>query len=252
MEYRAIALIPARVGSKRVPGKNIRILNGHPLIAYTISAAINSGVFKRVLVSTDDPGTAEIARHYGAEAPFLRPAEFAGDRSPDIEWVRHTLETLKGEGSNYDCFSILRPTSPFRHPETICRAWSEFQANIGADSLRAVERCAQHPGKMWVVHGARMLPLLPFSVGRQPWHSSQYQALPEIYVQNASLEIAWTRVVQEQGTIAGDVVLPFFTNEMEGQDINTEYDWEYVQHLLLQGTAVLPKVSCSAFAVGER
>lgn len=252
MKYRAIALIPARVGSKRVPGKNTRLLNGHPLIAYTISAAINSGVFQRVVVSTDDPHTAEIARHYGADVPSLRPAEFAGDMSPDIEWVRHTLETLNGEGSSYDCFSILRPTSPFRQPETICRAWDEFHANTGVDSLRAVERCAQHPGKMWVVHGARMVPLLPLFAGRQPWHSSQYQALPEVYVQNASLEIAWTRVVLEQGTIAGDVVLPFFSNEIEGQDINTEYDWEYVEHLLRQGTAVLPKVSASNFTAGER
>jgi len=83
----AVALIPARQGSKRVPGKNIRPLQGHPTIAYTIAQAIESGVFDAVIVSTDSDETAAIARHYGAEVPFLRPAQFASDTSPDIEWI---------------------------------------------------------------------------------------------------------------------------------------------------------------------
>ena len=87
----AVALIPARHGSKRVPGKNVRPLAGHPMLAYTIAPAIESGVFESVIVSTDSEETAAIARHYGAEVPFLRPAAFAGDTSPDIEWVEHTL-----------------------------------------------------------------------------------------------------------------------------------------------------------------
>src|SRR5205823_3384260 len=105
--------------------------------------------------------------------------------------------------------SILRPTSPFRLPQTIQRAWSEFLAETGVDSLRAVEKCRQHPGKMWVVRGRRMMPLLPLGPPELPWHSSQYQALPEVWVQNASLEIAWSRVVWEGRTIAGHVVMPF-------------------------------------------
>ena len=83
----AVALIPARQGSKRVPGKNIRPLGGHPVIAYTIAAALESGVFETVIVSTDSEETAAIARGYGAEVPFLRPPRFAGDTSPDIEWL---------------------------------------------------------------------------------------------------------------------------------------------------------------------
>src|ERR671910_2250640 len=108
-----IALIPARVGSKRVPGKNIRVLNGHPTIAYTIAPAIESGVFESVIVSTDSEEIAAIARHYGAEVPFLRPAQFAGDTSPDIDWVEHSLMTLRDKGRAYEAFCLLRPTSPF-------------------------------------------------------------------------------------------------------------------------------------------
>src|ERR1044071_59827 len=94
----AIALIPARQGSKRVPGKNTRVLNGHPTLAYTIAPAIESGVFDAVIVSTDSEETAAIARHYGAEVPFLRPAAMAGDTSPDIEWLQDPLSGLRRQG----------------------------------------------------------------------------------------------------------------------------------------------------------
>jgi len=237
-----VALIPARSGSKRVPDKNIRPLAGHPLMAYTIAAALQSEIFADVIVSTDSERYAEIARYYGAEVPFLRPVELAGSLSPDIEWVEYTLKRLRDEGRVYDCFSILRPTSPFRQPETIRRAWREFLQEEGVDSLRAVEKCKQHPGKMWVVRGKRMFPLLPLSPAEQPWHSSQYQSLPVVYVQNASLEIAWTRVVFEERTIAGNVVMPFFTQGYEGFDINDARDWWYAEYLLGKGEARLPVI----------
>lgn len=241
-----VALIPARSGSARVADKNIRLLAGHPLIAYSIAAARGSGVFADVIVSTDSARYAEIARLYGAESPFLRPADIAGATSPDIEWVTYTLTRLRDEGREYDCFSILRPTSPFRKPETIRRAWAQFLRAEGVDSLRAVEKCSQHPGKMWLVRGERMTPLLPLGPEEQPWHSSQYQALPVVYVQNASLEIAWTRVLFETHTIAGHVLMPFFTEGDEGLDINREEDWWYAEYLLARGEARLPAVEINA------
>lgn len=238
----AVALIPARQGSKRVPGKNVRLLNGHPAIAYTIAPALESGVFGSVIVSTDSEEIAEVARHYGAEVPFLRPAPFATDTSPDIEWLEHLLTELRRHGRSWDCFSLLRPTSPFRTADTIRRAWQRFIAQEGVDSLRAVEKCAQHPGKMWVLRGERMVPLLPFGPQAQPWHSTPYQALPPVYVQNASLEIAWTRVVFERRTIAGDVVVPFVTEGYEGFDINDPHDWMIAERLLADGAVQLPRV----------
>jgi CMP-N,N'-diacetyllegionaminic acid synthase len=239
----AVALIPARQGSKRVPGKNVRIVNGHPMLAYTIAPALESGIFERVIVSTDSEEIATVARRYGAEVPFLRPAEFAGDTSPDIEWLEHLLKELQRQGRTWDCFSLLRPTSPFRSADTIRRAWTLFTSQQGVDSLRAVEKCAQHPGKMWVVRGNRMFPLLPFGPEEQPWHSTPYQALPPVYVQNASLEIAWTRVVFERRTIAGDVIVPFLTEGYEGFDINDQDDWMIAERLLADGLVTLPRVN---------
>ena len=243
----AVALIPARHGSKRVPGKNIRPMHGHPMVAYTIAAARESGVFESVMVSTDSEETAAIARHYGAEVPLLRPAALAGDTSPDIAWLEHLLRTLAKQGRTWDCFSLLRPTSPFRSADTIRRAWGRFTAQQGVDSLRAVEKCAQHPGKMWIVRGDRMFPLLPFGPAEQPWHSTPYQALPTVYVQNASLEIAWTRVVFERRSIAGDVVVPFITEGYEGFDINDLHDWMIAERLIAEGVARLPAVPQAPF-----
>lgn len=246
-----IALIPARAGSKRIPDKNIRLLDGHPLMAYTITAALQSKIFAAVLVSTDSERYADIARYYGAEVPFLRPAELAGEFSPDIEWVEYSLKRLREMGRIYDCFSILRPTSPFRQAETIQRAWQQFLAQEGIDSLRAVEKCEQHPGKMWVVRGNRMMPLLPLNPAEQPWHSSQYQSLPEVYVQNASLEIAWSQIVFKGRTIAGNVLMPFFTNEYEGFDVNRPYDWRLAEELIRNGQASLPYPSQNPYSTNE-
>ena len=238
-----VALIPARAGSKRLSRKNIRVLAGHPLIAYTIAAARQSALFADVIVSTEDEDTARIARHYGASTPFMRPAEFATDTSPDIDWVRHALETLRASGRSFECFSVLRPSNPFRQATTIRRAWELFLSENGADSLRAVEKCRQHPGKMWIVDGRRMRPLLAGGPANPPWHSTPYQALPPIYVQNASLEIAWTRVVLENGTIAGDEVVPFFTDHLEGMDINDPRDWQLAEDLAHAGGVALPLIT---------
>jgi CMP-N,N'-diacetyllegionaminic acid synthase len=237
-----VAFIPARQGSKRVPGKNVRLLGTHPLLAYTIATAFESGVFESVIVSTDSEEIASIARHYGAEVPFLRPQRFAGDTSPDIEWLEYTMAELKRSGRQWDCFSLLRPTSPFRTAATIRRASVQFMAQHGVDSLRAVEKCAQHPGKMWVIDGDRMSPLLPPGPDGQPSHSTPYQALPPVYVQNASLEIAWTRVVVEERTIAGKVLVPFLTEGYEGFDINDPRDWMVAERLMADGEVEPPQV----------
>lgn len=242
MKHSAVAFIPARSGSKRVPHKNILPLNGHPMLAYSIRAALDSGVFDAVICATDSVLYADIARYYGAEVPFLRPAQISGDKSPDIEWVVWMLRALREAGRDYQAFSILRPTSPFRLPDTIRRAWNTFSADPGADSLRAIAKCRQHPGKMWVIRGKRMLPVMPFTIDGTPWHSSQYANLPEIYVQDASLEIAWSRVALESGSIAGESIVPFVSQGLEGLDINDREDWWIAERLVAKGDAVLPSI----------
>jgi CMP-N,N'-diacetyllegionaminic acid synthase len=240
---RFVALIPARSGSKRVVDKNVRRLAGHPVLAYTIASALECGLFTDVIVSTDSDAYAAIAAHYGASVPFRRPAPMAGDASPDIEWVEHAIGYLTAAGARPDGFALLRPTSPFRTAATIARAWAAFHAETGVDSLRAVELCKQHPGKMWVLRGRRMHPLLPLGPAAQPWHSSQYTALPEVYVQNASLELAWTRVVTEGRTIAGEVIVPFLTEGHEGFDVNHPRDWALAEELVHTGAAALPPIT---------
>jgi CMP-N,N'-diacetyllegionaminic acid synthase len=251
MKPQTVALIPARSGSKRVPNKNIKPLGGHPMLAYTVRAAIDSGVFDAVICATDSVAYANVARHYGAEVPFLRSAEISGDRSPDIEWVVWMLKQLQTQGRDFQVFSILRPTSPFRLPETIQRAWQVFSADSKADSLRAIQKCKQHPGKMWVVRGERMLPVMPFSNVTTPWHSSQYAALPEIYAQDASLEFALSHIAIERNTIAGEAIIPFISRGLEGFDINEAEDWLLAEHYLANGLARLPAISHSPFYIAE-
>jgi N-acylneuraminate cytidylyltransferase len=236
----AVALVPARGGSQRVPGKNLLPLAGHPLIAYAIAAARASGLFASIVCSTDSEEIAAVARNYGAEVPGLRPAELATSTSPDIEWVRHVLAERDEE-----LFSILRPTSPFRTGETIRRAWDAL-LSVDADSIRAVELVKQHPGKMWVLGGALMRPLLDERTNGTPWHSMQYQSLPPIHVQNSSLEIAWTRVVHDDGSIAGRRVAPFLTEGWEGFSIDYPEDVERAERAVAAGEAVLPRVEVPA------
>lgn len=247
MKFSKVAFIPARSGSKRIPHKNIKKLDGHPMLAYSIVSAIESGIFDTVICATDDEKYAEIAQFYGAEVPFLRSKEIAGDESPDIEWLYWILNKLKEDGRSYDIFSILRPTNPFRQASTIRRAWDHFINDPQIDSIRAVEKCKQHPGKMWRISGDRMLPLFPFESDGTPWHSSQYANLPEVYVQNASLEISWVKNVLERKLIAGNIVKPFISIGLEGFDVNEPDDFDLLELYITNKTGILPEIKNKSF-----
>lgn len=242
-----IALIPARSGSKRILNKNIKKLGNHPLLAYSIISAIESKEFDKIICATDSPEYAEVALYYGAEVPELRVKNISDDSSPDIEWVKWILELLKNNKEHYDIFSILRPTSPFRKADTIKRAMSIFLSLPYIDSLRAVEKCSQHPGKMWVLKDKIMQPLISLTSDLVPWHSSQYAALPEVFVQNASLEIAWTKTIFETNSIAGNIIAPFITNEFEGLDVNTEFDWWKAEKILNENSNHLININKSPY-----
>jgi len=232
MKEKILALIPARAGSTRVVKKNIRLLNNHPLMAYSIRLALSSGLFDDVVVSTDSEEFAQIGKKYGASVPFLRPEEYASTTSPDIEWISHALNNLSDD---YDLFFILRPTSPFRKIETLKRALAQIDAKQDADSLRAVELVKEHPAKMWVVKGEYMESYCENKPGEHPLHSTQYQVLPKIYVQNSSLEIVKTETVKKFGNNAGNIVLPFLTNKAEGFAIDYEEDWQRAELMLSSG-----------------
>jgi CMP-N,N'-diacetyllegionaminic acid synthase len=237
----AVALIGARSGSERVKDKNVRRLAGHPLLAYAIEAARRSEVFDRIVVSTNSEQIAQVARWYGADVPFLRPVEYATSTSPDIEWIAWTLPRLE---ERYDLFAIVRATNPFRGPDAIRRGLDQLLSTPEADSIRAVERVKQHPGKMWVIDelGRLMRPLLDQSHLDVAWHAGQYQALPPVYVQNSALEIAWTRVVGATGTREGRMLAPFLTEGYEGLNIDDEEDFARAEKLVATGRAQLPAV----------
>jgi CMP-N,N'-diacetyllegionaminic acid synthase len=235
----AVALVPARAGSQRVPGKNVMPLAGHPLIAYSIAGAQEAGIFDAVVVSTDSEEIAEIGRRYGAEVPALRPVEMSTATSFDIEWVLHVMRDREEE-----IFAILRPTSPFRTADVIRRAYERLvELGDAADSIRAVEPARQHPGKMWTLAGDLIEPLLPQPAGETPLHSRQYQALPKVYAQNSSLELAWSRVLEDPvPTISGARVAPFFTEGAEGFSIDYPEDVALAERMLARGEATLPAV----------
>jgi CMP-N,N'-diacetyllegionaminic acid synthase len=229
-----VALVPAKGTSLRLPGKNVQPLAGHPVIAYTISAARDASIFTVVLVSTESPEIAEIAERYGATV-VERPAALAEPMSPDVEWLLHAMD-----GRTEDAFAILRPTSPFRTAETIRRAWGRFiELGDQADSIRAVQPCRQHPAKMWIVEDDLMRPVLARQDGGTPWHSMQTQSLPQVWAQDSSLEIAWRHVLEgDAPSISGDRVAPFFTERLEGFSIDYPDDFERAESL----EADLPRV----------
>lgn len=238
----AVALVPARGGSVRVPGKNIAPLAGHPLLAYTIAAAEQAELFDAVVVSTDSEEIADVARAYGAVVRE-RPAEIATSESPDIAWLLHVMDDRDDE-----LFSILRPTSPFRTAATIRRAWNRFAAlGDSFDSIRAVEPVRQHPGKMWLVEGDALRPAWGQGNGDVPYHSTQMAALPRVWVQNSSLEIARSRVLHgEHPSIAGESIAAFFTEGHEGFSIDYPDDLVRAEQLVARGDAELPPLGSPA------
>jgi CMP-N,N'-diacetyllegionaminic acid synthase len=228
---RIVALIPARAGSKRIAGKNTRLLGGKPLIAWTIEAANQSGVFEDIVVCSDCQSVLAVAVECGV---YAFPRQSSADDEPDIAWVRAVsgLEL-------YDAFAILRPTSPFRCADTIRHAWAKFIALQPADSLRSTRPVTEHPGKVWMCQREqRIVPLLPYwtRTGTKeldtPWHSTPTQCLPAMSVQTAGLEIAWTATVTRTGTIAGTNIIPYRLEGMESLDINTQDDWERAERYL--------------------
>lgn len=208
-----LALIPARGGSKGIPRKNLIPLNGRPLIAYTIERALASRLITRTVVSTDDDEIADVARAYGAEVPFMRPAALAQDDSVDLDVFRHALATLRErDGYVCECVVHLRPTGPVRRVARIDEAIELFLQDPEADSLRSVTRPAQTPYKMWRTAGKYIEPLLSVD-GVSEAHSRVRQSLPGVLWQNGYVDIVRPHVVLDLGLMAGRKIVPFVMHE---------------------------------------
>jgi N-acylneuraminate cytidylyltransferase len=220
-----LALIPARGGSKSIPRKNLQLLSGKPLIAHSIEQALQAGRISRVIVSTDDEEIAQTARRYGAEVPFLRPAELAQDHVQDLPVFQHALSWLQ-ERESYRPAAVvqLRPTHPIRRPATIDAAIEVFLRRPDADSLRSVSVATQSPYKMWwIAKDGCLAPVLRLNDGREAYNLPR-QSLPHVYWQNGYIDITRPRLILEGGTMSGRRILPFVIEE-PGIDI------DYAEHL---------------------
>jgi CMP-N,N'-diacetyllegionaminic acid synthase len=231
---KSIALIPARSGSKRINNKNLRLLGGHPLIAYTISLAFESELFSKVVVSSDSDLILEASSAYGDVTQVKRPVKYALDSSPDIEWISHVVEYLAIDQSEYEYLTILRPSNPLRKAVNLKKAHQYFLNSVGFDSLRAMQVVRQHPGKVWQLDEKTSLatPLLDKDIFGTPWHSSPTNFLPEYYYQDASLEITTVANVKNSNSLAGGRVLGWKSDSIEGFDLNYEEDWQYLIYLI--------------------
>lgn len=240
-----ICLIPARSGSERIPGKNIKELAGHPLIAYTISVALQSGCFDNVILSTDSPEIASIGQKYGAKVPFLRPSEWA-DGAHTLEWLKWTIDQLPG-----DDFCILYPTNPFRRVESIKEAVKAFI--LPYTSLISMSKVKEHPEKTWfsmkmgddtafpmaIPYIGQMITLL---AGGKKVYNSPTQNLWPCYAQHANLRMTRRSTLEQYQNETGAIICPFNVEFPESFDLNTPEDWQYAEFLIEKGLVRLPEV----------
>lgn len=230
-----LAIIPARGGSKGLPGKNIRLLSGHPLIAYSICAAKQSRNITRITVNTDNTDIAETAARYGAEI-FIRPSELGLDHIKDIEVFAQQLTRMREE-ENYspDLVVQLRPTSPLRNPGLV-DACIEKLLHSDADSLRVVMRTPLTPYKMWVIENPEkpMRPLLEIH-GVEEAYNAPRQELPEIYWQTGAVDVIRRSVITENKSMSGKRILPFILESNLTVDIDTMEDFMKAEAILPQG-----------------
>lgn len=228
---RRIALIPARSGSKRIKDKNIHEILGKPLIQYTLETAEETGIFDKIIVSTDSIRYKKIISELSACDIRIRPVSISGDFSPDIQWLQDVF--VHFNLSSDDALFILRPTSPLRTVRFIVDAWENFsKSEQEYHSLRAVTRAEIHPGKMWTIVNGELFPLYPFTIEGVPWHSNQTALLPPIYQQTASLEIVWGSTIIDYQSLSGTRIMPWICNGFDAFDINVPEDLAFMKYYL--------------------
>ena len=237
---KVLAIIPARGGSKGLPGKNLRPLAGHPLIAYSVAAGLQANLVDRVICSTDSEEIADVARKYGAEIPFMRPAEIAQDDSPDIDFFNHAIDELGKTGYRPDIIVQLRPTDPFRKPGLVDEAVQMMIDNPDAHSVRTITEPDYSPYKMWTVNESGTLdPLLTVPGIPEPFNLPR-QELPEVWWHIGVLDVVRTDVVTETNSLSGTVILPLKVDREASADIDTRDDFERAGKLIQSLNCVRP------------
>lgn len=240
-----LAIVPARGGSKGIPGKNIKRLGGFPLISYSIAAGLQAQGVHRVLVSTDDENIARVAREWGAEVPFLRPAELAQDNTTDWPVFDHALRWLEeNEGYQPEIVVHLRPTSPFRRVSHIDVAIALLRENAQADAVRTVCLPKENPFKMWLDgEDGSMQPLMK-GYGDEPYNQPR-QELPVAWWQTGSVDACRARTIRELHSMTGRRILPLKMSATDVIDMDSPADWEMAETLLASGRLQLEELGFS-------
>lgn len=234
---RVLALIPARAGSKRLPGKNVRMLGGLPLIGWSIKTALASGCFADVLVSTDGQDIADEAVRQGASVPWLRPQNLATDTASSMDVVQHALDQWEQRNGLADAVMLLQPTSPFRTVDSIRQALSLFASAGGHSPVVSVAPSASHPA--WCFRMTAAGTMEPF-LG---WQGLQ--------VRSQDLEPAWTlngsiyvispaRLRSERSFLAADTLAFQMSDPDESIDVDTLEDFERCEQVLRSGRRLVP------------
>jgi CMP-N,N'-diacetyllegionaminic acid synthase len=226
-----LALIPARSGSKSIVEKNVRMVAGKPLLAWSIEQALTAEQVDRVIVSTDSEQYADIARDYGAEAPFLRPAEISGDASTDLETFEHALTWLRGhEGNVPDICVHLRPTYPLRNVSDIDAIVKLLVENTELDSVRTITEVLHPPFKMWYrADDGRLSPVVRLDGVPEPWNEPR-QKLPRTYIQTANIDAVRSSVILEQHSMTGKRIFGYVEHGFH--DVDTEDELRAVERML--------------------
>jgi len=227
---RLIAIIPARGGSKRLPRKNVRLLGGKPLISWSIASAIDAGLFEEVLVSTDDPEIAAVARDAGALVPWLRPQELATDTATTSDVLRHALTWYESNHGNIDAVTLLQPTSPFRRNASIHGAVQLFlsQPKGNRQTVVSVSSASIHPEWCFHLIDGRLTPVMGWEcLGMR---SQDLQAAVQV---NGSIYIASSEIIRASLPLVVPGTISYVSDAPdEAVDIDTETDWRLAEAYL--------------------
>ncbi len=222
------AFIPARSGSKGVTNKNIKQLDGHPLLAWSIKACQKSRRIDRIFVSTDSSKYAKIAKQYGAEVPYLRSKSISGDNSSDLEWFKELIKKLKMNEIIPKLFAHVRPTTPLRDPKIIDTAVNLLIKNKSATSLRSVHEMSETAYKCFEINKNEFLqPLGGINVSKKKSNVSR-QLLPKTYAANGYIDIIKYDTIFKKNDIHGDKILSMITPHIS--EIDTVDDFEYIKY----------------------
>ena len=231
-----LAIIPARGGSKKIPGKNIKPLLGKPLIGYAIEEAHKSEHITRTIVTTDDEEIASVARDFGAQVPFMRPRELALDHVTDLPVFQHALRWLADQEDYHpDMVVHLRPTAPLRRVAHIDAGISLLLASPEVDTVRSVTGTDAHPLKMWAIEDGMLTPFIPTDVyGIKEAYNQPRQQLPDAYIQNGSVDVIRPHIILEHDSMTGQRIKAFVMDEMDSVNVDGPLDWALAEILMQQ------------------